>query len=60
MAKKKTKNKKPSQKWKKYRISNGKIEREKSCPRCGPGIFMAKHKNRYFCGNCRYTEFLKA
>lgn len=60
MAKKKTKNKKSSQKWKKYKIANGKIEREKSCPKCGPGVFLAKHKNRYFCGNCHYTEFLKA
>lgn len=30
-----------------------------SCPKCGQGTFMAKHKNRGSCGKCRYTEFVK-
>ena len=59
MAKKKVKNKKPSQKWKKYKISGDKLERERSCPKCGPGVFLAKHKDRYYCGSCHYSEFLK-
>ncbi|NLL95264.1 MAG: 30S ribosomal protein S27ae [Thermoplasmatales archaeon] len=29
------------------------------CPKCGPGIFMATHKDRVSCGKCGYTEFGK-
>ena len=37
---------------------DGKIERlRRSCPRCGEGIFMAEHKDRFHCGNCAFTEF---
>jgi small subunit ribosomal protein S27Ae len=28
---------------------------KKICPRCGPGIFMAKHWDRYYCGQCFTT-----
>lgn len=43
-----------------YKISNSTIERTKrECPRCGKGIFMADHKDRYTCGKCGYTEFKK-
>ncbi|MBP2146869.1 small subunit ribosomal protein S27Ae [Methanofollis sp. W23] len=31
----------------------------KYCPRCGPGVFMAQHKDRLACGKCGYTEFTK-
>lgn len=31
----------------------------KYCPKCGPGVFMGKHKNRESCGKCGYTEFNK-
>jgi small subunit ribosomal protein S27Ae len=55
--KKKKKPKKPSEKWKKYKITDGKIERKRSCPRCGPGIFLAISDNRAYCGKCHYTEF---
>lgn len=45
--------------WNLYQVSGNKIERKnKSCPKCGSGVFMAKHANRLTCGNCRYTEFL--
>ena len=27
------------------------------CERCGPGYFMADHKNRFACGNCGFTMF---
>ena len=37
---------------------SGKSE-HKSCPKCGDGHFMAKHKNRIYCGTCHYTEFVK-
>jgi len=31
----------------------------KVCPRCGAGVFLAEHKDRYSCGKCGYTEFRK-
>jgi small subunit ribosomal protein S27Ae len=34
--------------------------RRKVCPRCGAGVFLAEHKDRYSCGKCGYTEFMKA
>jgi len=57
--KKKGKPKKPSQKWKKYKIVGDKLEKARSCPRCGPGIFLAITKDRAYCGKCYYTEFFK-
>ena len=43
-----------------YQVSGNKIERKnKSCPKCGPGVLMAKHANRLYCGNCHYVEMLK-
>ena len=56
--KKKHKNKPTSQKWKFYKISGDNIERARCCPRCGPGIFLMKAKDRVYCGKCHYTEFL--
>ncbi len=59
--KKKRKPKKPSKRWQKYKITSGKIElTHRFCPRCGPGIFLAKSKSgdRLYCGRCHYTEFL--
>ena len=50
--------KKSKGRWKLYQIAGNKIERKnKSCPKCGDGTFMAKHANRMTCGNCHYTEF---
>ncbi len=44
-----------------YKIDGDKITREKAfCPKCGPGVFLAKHKDRVSCGKCGYTEFQKA
>lgn len=57
--KKKAKPKKPSQRWKKYRIEGEKVVAEQFCPRCGHGIFLAKSANRIYCGKCHYTEFLQ-
>ncbi len=57
--KRKRKNSASSKRWNKYNISGDNIKREKTCPRCGPGIFLAKHKGRLHCGKCNYTEFLK-
>lgn len=30
--------------------------KNKSCPKCGPGIFMGEHKDRRSCGKCGYSE----
>ena len=58
--KKKRKAKQPSERWKKYKITDGKIERlARFCPRCGPGIFLMQAKNRLYCGRCHYTSFDK-
>jgi small subunit ribosomal protein S27Ae len=35
------------------------IRKKKSCPRCGPGTWLAEHKGRVYCGRCSYTEFEK-
>lgn len=41
-----------------YKVEDGKLRREKPfCPKCGPGVFLAKHKDRVSCGRCGYTEF---
>ncbi len=68
MAKKNDKKgKKPVEKVKKegkklsalYTISGDKIERKnRFCPKCGPGMFLAKHKNRLVCGKCKYVEII--
>ncbi|CAD7928840.1 unnamed protein product [Amoebophrya sp. A120] len=31
----------------------------KDCPNCGPGVFMAMHHNRYYCGRCTLTYVFK-
>ncbi|MBL7054450.1 30S ribosomal protein S27ae [Candidatus Woesearchaeota archaeon] len=60
MPKKKKNPKKPMQRWKLYNISGNKLERKnKFCPKCGIGTFMAKHKDRIVCGNCNYVEIVK-
>lgn len=33
------------------------ISRKKTCPKCGAGVFMAEHKNRFACGKCGFTEW---
>ena len=60
MAKKKKKPKRVSQRWKLYEKSGeGLIKKNKECPKCGAGVFMGNHKNRWTCGKCAYTEFKK-
>lgn len=59
MAAKEQAKKKLKGRWNLYQISGNKLERKnKSCPKCGSGTFMAKHSSRLACGNCKYTEFL--
>ncbi len=52
------KNKPTSKKYTKYKIEGDKIIREKTCPRCGPGVFLMNAKDRLYCGRCHYTEFI--
>ncbi|MBN1923805.1 MAG: 30S ribosomal protein S27ae [Nanoarchaeota archaeon] len=48
----------PSKKYNAYKVEDGKIVMQKKlCVKCGPGVFMAEHKNRYSCGSCGYTIF---
>ena len=58
--KKPHKNKPTSKKYTMYKIEGDKIvSREKTCPRCGPGVFVMRTDNRIYCGKCRYTEYIK-
>ncbi|MEM2131594.1 MAG: 30S ribosomal protein S27ae [Candidatus Woesearchaeota archaeon] len=41
------------------KLYQGPKAKNKVCPKCGPGVFMAEHKNRISCGKCGYTEFKK-
>ncbi|HIP66779.1 MAG TPA: 30S ribosomal protein S27ae [Candidatus Nanopusillus sp.] len=52
--------KKSRQIWKYFKVENGGLVRlKKECPRCGSGIYMAEHKDRWSCGKCGYTEWKK-
>mmetsp|Transcript_93886 Transcript_93886/g.114993 ORF Transcript_93886/g.114993 Transcript_93886/m.114993 type:complete len:154 (+) Transcript_93886:51-512(+) len=46
-----------------YKVdSNDKVTRlRRECPQeqCGPGVFMAMHFNRYYCGKCFLTYLIK-
>ena len=59
VGKKAHKNKPVSKKYKMFKIEGGKVVRERSCPRCGPGVFLMKASNRLYCGRCHFTEFIK-
>ena len=56
------KEKKPAYKYAStYEVSGDSIKRKnKSCPKCGSGVFMANHKTRWTCGKCGYMETQKA
>ena len=41
-----------------FEIAGSSLKRKtRTCPKCGQGVYMAKHKNRVTCGKCGYTEF---
>merc|ERR1712157_458888 len=46
-----------------YKVDgNNKVTRlRRECPNeiCGPGVFMAMHFNRYYCGKCHLTYLIK-
>lgn len=54
---KKQKKEKPKGQFMLYEKSGESLKRKnRSCPKCGPSIFLAKHKDRVTCGKCGYTE----
>ena len=57
MAKKKPKNKISSKKYTKYSLEGDKVVKKNVCPKCGPGIFLGEHKDRFYCGKCHYSEY---
>lgn len=43
-----------------YSLQEEKVARSRRfCPRCGPGVFLAEHEDRFTCGNCKYSETKK-
>ncbi|GBC74922.1 hypothetical protein HRbin06_00230 [archaeon HR06] len=47
--------------WTYYKIENNSIKLlKKECPRCGKGVFMGEHKDRFTCGKCGLTEWKKS
>ena len=55
--KEKPEKKNKMRRWKLYEISGEKAKKKnKSCPKCGFGVFLAQHKGRVSCGTCGYTE----
>jgi len=41
-----------------FKVEGNRINRiRKHCPKCGPAVFLAEHKNRFSCGKCGYAEF---
>ena len=40
-----------------YEVGGETLQRtHRSCPKCGPGVFLAEHKDRRSCGLCGYSE----
>jgi len=61
MAKKKqSKKNTPTKVYNYYKVSGDKLEKKaKFCPKCGVGVYLAQHKNRFVCGKCGYTEMIQ-
>ena len=56
--KKEHKPSKSSKKYEFYKIDGDSVERQRRyCPKCGHGVFLAEHKDRFHCGKCGYSEF---
>ncbi len=57
MAKKKKNPKRTSKVSNNYEVKDGKLVRKnRFCPKCGQGVFLARHKDRLTCGKCGYME----
>ncbi|OGS49451.1 MAG: 30S ribosomal protein S27ae [Euryarchaeota archaeon RBG_16_68_13] len=60
MAEKKAAKGSPGLKRSFYKVEGERLTRARAnCPKCGPGVFLATHKDRTSCGRCGYTEFSK-
>jgi small subunit ribosomal protein S27Ae len=61
-AKQKTKKKKrKSSRYRFYSVEGNKAKTGKmACPKCGAGVFMAEHKDRWHCGACGYTKWKRS
>ena len=60
MAKKPRKPRKQVKVYSLYEAKGGSlVKKNKHCPKCGPGVFLANHKNRFSCGKCGYAEMGK-
>ena len=58
MPKSKKKKREPSNVRELYKVEGNKVTlKNKSCPKCGAGVFLAEHDNRESCGKCGYTVF---
>ncbi len=43
-----------------FDLSGEKITaKNRACPKCGAGVYMANHKDRTTCGKCGFTEWAK-
>ncbi len=41
-----------------YNVSGASVQKKnKFCPKCGAGVFIAEHKDRFACGKCGFTEW---
>ena len=61
MAKKEKGKSHPNKVYENYKVEGDKLVRQKkTCPKCGPHVFMSQHSNRTVCGTCHYTEFVRA
>ncbi|RLG72748.1 MAG: 30S ribosomal protein S27ae [Methanobacteriota archaeon] len=41
-----------------YEVKDGRVIRKNPfCPKCGSGVFLARHHDRYSCGKCGYTQW---
>lgn len=58
MAEKQKAKSKGLRRWALYELSGSTIKRKnRFCPKCSDGVFMANHKDRQTCGRCNYSEF---
>ena len=53
------KQRKPSKSTRKADYYQNGIKNKRECPKCGVGVFMAEHKDRFHCGKCGFSEFKK-
>jgi small subunit ribosomal protein S27Ae len=40
-----------------YKVGDKLTRLRPFCERCGPGYFMADHRDRFTCGNCGFTRY---